>query len=105
MSNKRYHDPYFGLVKMHRRILFGWDVEVFDGGGGGIVGRDASSSSVKLNGATCVVVIYRSTLLGRILSRFISVDSECINPSLPLRDSREQEIVVMFLLTIVCNSN
>ena len=61
MSNKRYHDPYFGLVKMHRRILFGWDVEVFDGGGGGIVGRDASSSSVKSNGATCVVVIYRST--------------------------------------------
>jgi len=34
-----------------------------------------------------------------------SLDSECINPSLPLRDSREQEIVVMFLLTIVCNSN
>ena len=92
MSNKRYHDPYFGLVKMHRRILFGWDV-VFDGGGGGIVGRDASSSSVKLNGATCVVVIYRSTLLGRILSRFISVDSECINPSLPLRDSREQDLL------------
>ena len=57
MSNKRYHDPYFGLVKMHRRILFGWDVEVFDGGGGGIVGREASSSSVKSNGATCVVVI------------------------------------------------